>query len=739
MDGPERDSGQSGSVGRFGRLLLKELRETLRDRRTTITLVAMPLIVYPLLGVVLQRFVLSQAEIDKGVEYTIVLSTEEEAFLFGKLLTDGERLIKLDQGNDTVSDPSPQTARSTSVPSSTSILNQRPDGGVKFSPVVPTGELTGTDIREIVERGSADLGVRITKNEQRRLFQADMQPVAWPLDVEFIVRRGSVSSEDARRLVRDRLRAINRSYLTTALKGLAKETPYGMPAEISFEEVGKKPEESFSLAGIVPLVLVLMTITGAVYPAIDLTAGERERGTLEGLIATPLPRSSILASKYIAVLTVALLTAIVNVLGMFVTAYATGLDAFLFGPGGVSGIMIIQILGLLVLFAAFFSAVMLCLTSFARSFKEAQAYLIPLMLVSLTPGIMALLPGLELTLLVALTPLANIVVLARDILEGDFNLFGAGIALISTAVYTVAALAAATRIFGTDAILYGGEGTWQDVFGRPDEERAVPSVNEAITYLVGLFPAFLILSAVPSRLGEFGIATRLVVGAAITSLAFGIAPILFAVGRRIRVRSAFQLGAASPTAFIAAVMLGSALWVFAYEVGLFTISSSQIEQMQEFFEPWKAELKSIPLALKLICLAVVPAVCEELFFRGFLFSAFKPRVGGWWTVLLTAFLFALFHVFVTDGLMLGRFPPTFLLGLALSFIALRSGSVLPGIAMHGINNGLLLSVAHHEDTVASWGLAIENQRHLPSIWLSGAAVVVLLGLCTLAFTKPRHE
>ncbi len=70
------------------------------------------------------------------------------------------------------------------------------------------------------------------------------------------------------------------------------------------------------LAGVVPLILILMTITGGVYPAIDLTAGERERGTLEALIASPVSRFQLVASKYVAVVTVSILTALINLFAM---------------------------------------------------------------------------------------------------------------------------------------------------------------------------------------------------------------------------------------------------------------------------------------------------------------------------------------------------------------------------------------------------------------------------------------
>src|SRR6185436_11900738 len=115
--------------------------------------------------------------------------------------------------------------------------------------------------------------------------------------------------------------------------------------------------QSFWLGTLVPLILILMTMTGSVYPAIDLTAGERERGTLESLMAAPVPRLALLIAKYIAVVTVSMLTAIVNLTAMTVTIASSGLAAELFGNQGLTPGAIAIVFGLLALFAAFFSAV----------------------------------------------------------------------------------------------------------------------------------------------------------------------------------------------------------------------------------------------------------------------------------------------------------------------------------------------------------------------------------------------
>src|SRR5690606_5732477 len=250
-----------------------------------------------------------------------------------------------------------------------------------------------------------------------------------------------------------------------------------------------------SLLSVLPLILILMTITGAVYPAIDLTAGERERGTLEILVAAPVPRLGLLLAKYVSVLTVALLTATVNLATMSATILLSGLGGELFGQRGLSLGVILEIFGLLVLFAALFSAVLLLLSSFARSFKEAQAYLIPLMLLALGPGLLSLTPGLELRGFLAVAPLVNVVLLGRDLLEQNAQAPLAAVVVASNFLYAGAAIAAAARVFGSEDVLFGVQGGWSDWLQRPRRPRPAPSVATALFCLALIFPAFFVVTS----------------------------------------------------------------------------------------------------------------------------------------------------------------------------------------------------------------------------------------------------
>lgn len=414
----------SESFGRQLRLIRKELREILRDRRTILTLVLMPLLLYPLMGIAFNQFYQSHLVSMQVPEYRLGFTSEREAVLVLHFLQQGEQIL---------------AARRSAA-----------ESGPRHDPV------TADDLDLAVRDASVHLGIRV-----RNLAEAERP--GGTLDCELLYREDSAIGMEAVVYVESRVAAANTFYLERQLQARGVRRA-AAPVRLTRAPVRDTMSKgSVSLAAVVPLMLILMTITGAVYPAIDLTAGERERDTLEILMTAPVPRMGLLFAKYVAVVTVALLTALVNLVSMVLTIHVTGLAARF---GGMSPLTLLEVFGLLVLFAAFFSGVLLILTSFARSFKEAQAYLIPLMLVALIPGMLGIVPGIGLTPELALVPLLNIVLLAHDLFTNSAAPVPAGIVVASTLIYALAAVSLAARIFGAEGVLYGSQGRWRDRFRR---------------------------------------------------------------------------------------------------------------------------------------------------------------------------------------------------------------------------------------------------------------------------------
>ena len=343
-------------------------------------------------------------------------------------------------------------------------------------------------------------------------------------------------------------------------------------------------------------------------------------------------------------------------------------------------------------------------------------------------------PNLDFEGWMAVTPLVNIVMLARDLLEGSVQPWLATAAVCSTIFYIAAAIGLAARIFGTDAILYGSQATWSDLVRRPSEPQPAASLAAAMFCLALMFPSYFVLANSLGRSAEFSMERQLVVRALITAAIFGGIPVIIAMLGRVRWSSGLGLRRASPAAIAAAVILGLSLWPAAHELawlctryGLLTINPEMLKKVQMIVHQFQAQ----PLWLILVTFGLVPAVFEELCFRGLIFGSLRERLTGTWAVIETALLFGFFH----EVLFPGKLVPTAALGLVLGWVRLRSGSVLPGMVLHAIHNGLVLSILYYSDELVSSGLDVKDEVHLPLTWHVLAAVGIVVGVGLLMAAK----
>lgn len=724
----------SESSSRTLRLARKELREILRDRRTVLTLVLMPLLVYPLLGVIMRKGVLSNLSLLQSLEVHVCLDSKDQAATFAAAMLRGESLID-PEGSD-ADDPPQQLSEDSN---SLKLSGEQP---IEFIVYWLDDTKPNLSLRQQVKENEADIAVSITPATRAPEVPSGMIAGRF-LEWKILRRDSSAISERAYREIKKRLDAFNEDWTKTLL--LSANLARQKPIETSSEIVEADGDGVSPLVTFIPLVLVLMTMTGAVYPAIDLTAGERERGTMEILVAAPVSRMTLLAGKFVAVLTVALLTASMNLISMFATLFALGLEGTVLG--NVSITMVVQVVVLMIVFAAFFSAVLLSITSVARSFKEAQAYLIPLMLISLTPGVFSLMPNLKINGILAVTPLVNTVLMGRDLLQGNVNVLMFAIVLISTALYGVLALSLAARIFGSDTVLYSSGGSWADLFRRPDEVADVAPISISMSSLAIVFSMFIVVGSIPSRLdltifqtlGLSKLSGQLLAAGFVSILLFVMMPLVAAGIGRVRVSSGFALHNTGWKMWTAAILLGSSLWAFVYEIEVSMLSASRIEELTRLYESFELNLKSVPLWIKLFALAIAPAACEELFFRGFLQNSIRQKASAKIAILSAGILFGLFHVIVKDALLFERLVPSALMGMMLGFVFEKSGSVFPGMLLHVVHNGFLVTVSEYEEQLTDLGIGVSNHQHLPVGILLGAAVPVAAACLMLTLSNSRGK
>ena len=742
---------------RVSRLMLKELRETLRDRRTLITLVLMPLLVYPALSLVFKTFLLNNLQglsAADPVELRIVYDgdgTEAEVRqLLGRFTqvanaaligAEVKQIIRGEEPDDENLDGDARAADESKT--------QSPFPGIKpfekhrWS---PNPREAGLKLETLLESPAgepwADVAVYLSRPNRKTPFGFEAK----------IIHADNGFSRTAADYLSYCFRKANDFVLKMRLQQV------GLPAErtwlVTQTKLGQESTGSdglASLAGLIPLVLVLMTITGAVYPAIDLTAGERERGTLETLMAAPIPRFWILFSKFVAVVTVALLTAILNLLGMFATIWAFQLDKQL-GLEVFNLATMVQILLLLVLFAGFFSAVLLVVTSFAKSFKEAQVYLIPVILLSLGPGLIAMAPEMKLAGFNTVCPMVNILLLARDVITGGVQVGAAVIVVLSTTVYGVLALSFAAKLFGSDAILYADANSLKEMVMRPKRARRVTPVGAAALCALLLVPMNFASSEFLNRLsletsGDFQLRFGLLAG--LLFLMFVLFPAVVAVYQRTNFKTGFGLRVPRLVFLIGGVLLGLSLWPIVMwlttvwhglygEIAGIEARNAWNDQLVELTKGMAEKIQSVPWWTIGLCLAIAPAVCEEFFFRGMFQRSLLKKQSPWKAIAISALVFGGFHTINNSVVAIDRLIPTTLVGIVLGYLAYKSNSILPGVILHAVHNACVSYLAYFQQQLVEQPWFPQDEK-LPLTWVGAAGLVAIVSLAMVVASKPDVE
>jgi sodium transport system permease protein len=736
---------------RWKPLVLKDLRETLRDTRTIGTLFLMPILVYPLISLLMQNFLPRSLPESQLSGFEIAFDSPDTFATVEAGLTAADRSLRQEMQLARASLPGDSDRQSsgggrkppiTGSQESPSLRNKSELGGI-FGSTAPEDLLleqhnwtvieSDSSFEELVSQGYVD--VIVCRRSKSVAGQESDSPSSTDaterysdeMVLELIYDPSRDLSRRAMNYLTLRLERYNLMRLHTETAALAT-SPIEMIARV---ETAVEPVASalVSFATIVPLILIMMTITGAVYPAIDLTAGERERGTMESLMAAPVSRVAILAAKYVAVWIVAMLTATLNVASMLTTLWVLQLDKAFLGEQGITVSIVVQIFGLLGLFAIFFSSILLVVTSSARSFKEAQAYLIPLMMISLTPGALAMMPDLESSLGLALVPMVNLVLLARDVMLGTAQSDFAWIAVVSTLLYAAAALGIAASIFGSDAVLYGSQTSWRELL-RPQPNQQVPSPAFSFLLLAILFPVqFLVLGILGRMQSESSALTMIVSMTGFTALMFAGIPLAGVYWRGYQWKKTLGWHRPSGTALLSGALLGASLWPF---VGLSLWSLSQLrrwlwgtdsngwtEHVVQLAQQQLGGWNEIPTWLLVICLAIVPAVSEEILFRGILLRSLQQKNSDLIAIVVSGIAFGLFHFIVESSVAPLRLIVSSGLGMVLGWVCVKSGSLFPSILLHSVNNGILTTVALTRDKLAA---------NPEPAWVLGVLVACLVGV-----------
>jgi len=388
----------------------KELTEWLRDRRTLISTVLVPLLAFPVLmvGMVsLSSMLIGKAE--KETPKIMVLGGEDSPMVLEKL-----------RGLDNLQ-------------------------------IVPTTD----DWKQKISEKEIRAAVEIPKNFQASLDRNE------PETVQIYFYEGELKSSFGANHVEKFFKDYRDTVIEKRLSSRNLPASIIKPFEVKQENVA--PPEKVSgaaLGGILGYMVILLSMTGAIYPAIDLTAGEKERGTMETILSSPISRLDLVLGKFFLVLSASLTTAILSIISMGTSFYVVGKS----GAMSAKDAAVLQLhIGLATVLSVFlmalplavlFAAVLLTIALFAKSYKEAQSYLTPMTFVVVIPAVASLLPGIDLTAKLALVPILSTSLVCKEIVAGTFHWNFIFLIFLSSSVYAAAAIFLAVKTFQRESVLF---------------------------------------------------------------------------------------------------------------------------------------------------------------------------------------------------------------------------------------------------------------------------------------------
>jgi sodium transport system permease protein len=707
---------------RFGivvEIFRKELAETLRDRRTILMMIVLPVLLYPMLMIGFSKLQVSQREATEARTSRVAVWGVAPTDLRNAIARDAK--VAIDAGG------APPEAVTRGLEQGTLTRPARLSRGAGAEP----GPREGTDAQTAATGPEPVNPVLEAARRAVASRRVDAVLVLWP-DVAPALAdagAGSVSiyfdsvREDSLE-ARSRLEAILEAYrdglVAERERALGLVRGFSLGLDIRSTNVALEARQSGQLLGLfLPFLLVTMSLLGGFYPAIDLTAGEKERGTMQTLLCAPVSPVEIVTGKYFAVWVTSLIAALANVVSL-------GTTVMRILPGSaisVSFSTLALAFGMLIPVTLFITAVFLAVAAFAKDFKDGQNFLTPVYMLLAMPAGVTMLRGIELNAWTAFVPVVNIALLIKALLIAEAGPDLIFLALLSSTAYAALAVMLAARVFGREQVMLGGRESLRSLLGFERQAGGTPTPAFVLTS----FGLVLVLAFYGSLLLQ---SAGAIITLLVTELGFFLAPTLLLVaGFGFAFRRTLALRRPSLLGVVAAVLIGSSAWAVAAGllIRLLPPPESLVRALEHLL---LLDGAPAPLWVVWLVVAVTPALCEELFFRGLVLSGLR-RLGPWPAILACALLFGLAHSSVY------RLIPTFFIGLLLSWLVWRTGSIWTGVIAHALNNGVAATLVYDKTLAAAFGAG--TQAYLGWKPTLAAIVVLTVGLVLLRFAPAAEH
>jgi sodium transport system permease protein len=675
------------------RIFNREIRDQLRDRRTLFTTLILPLMMYPILGLLMLQVAQFVSETSSKVQVIGAGSIVELPELFvdnkftdihasaeGKLLD-----LEFSQGNQQ------STAMSVYDHAKELVDADEFDAVIVFpSDLQPYILALRNEVVAARENGKS-----VVKDVQQVGGALKADKTVLPQGPQIVFN----SVDDKSKIAHKRISSVLQSWQASIKQTLfqAGNIPQKIADPIVIVDRDTAPVESRNAAiwaSIIPMMLLMWTLSGAFYPAVDLCAGEKERGTLETLLCGPAKRLEIVAGKLLTIMTFSFFTSLFNLISIAFTG------VFLIGrmmPAGsplqerlgtVPGWSILWSLVVLVPLVAMFSALALSAATFARSSKEGQYYMMPLLILCMPLMMISMIPSVELNLGTSLIPVAGAALLLRNLIESQFSVaIRFAFPVVASSMFCCyLALRWATAQFNSESVLFRESEKWDvklwllQLLKTP---RVAPTTGMAICFaLFVLILRFFANFVAPDATSW---SSFLLNNSVALILTVGVPAILAAQFLTTNLWDTLNLRRVSLSVAVIALLLPFSLqpiisWFGVLIAEIYPISPSMLaglEGLEKMFD-------DAPWWWMLLAMAAVPAIFEELAFRGFMLSGLRSETKDWTAIFITAAFFGITHGILQQSLNAG------IIGVLLGYVAVRTNSIIPTMIIHFLHNGLVV-------------------------------------------------
>lgn len=645
---------------RIQTLVKKEMLDVFRDKKTLLMMLVVPLILYPLIFIGVMQLTVYISSSMEAQNYKIVVEAPDENALIQKFMEAGQRAQKTDEKETAAEEENDRQSYEITIVDADSISDYETALNEEAIDVYISGQ---------IQDGRMQYDVYYLSSVTNSSYAADLA-----MDILDELK------EDMTR---------------------QKLVDEGMDVQVVMEPIRYEKQDTASseqslgsiVGSILPFMLIISLLIGTMYPAIDTTAGERERGTLETILTLPVTNRQLIISKFITVAMIGMVSAILNILSMgAIAVYMYKLmdmqtDVAAFDLAKFVPAILVCILAVFA-FSLFISAVTMCVTSFARSYKEANNYITPLMLVVMFVGYIGFIPNIELTRTMAMVPVANICLLIKNMMAFKIDYGAIAVVLLSNVAYAVIAILFLSKIYDSEAILFADGKAGLQLFEKRSniKKGGVPTVSDV--WFVAALTLLLILYAGSMLQIRFGLA-----GVFGTQMIILLVPLAFVLYTKRDIRQTYGFAGTKAAGYLGAAILiaGVILLNIVISAALVSLFPASADNVETTF----SEILGDNALAALFVIAAAPAVCEEMMFRGVILHALKAKYRVPSAIVITAALFGVFHMSLV------KFIPTALLGLVFCIVVWWTDSIYPAMLMHFINNAFSVAVMYYPEQIGN--------------------------------------